>query len=64
MNKPLATNERNAAKMLDLKTFQFRDLVEKGHLPPPKKIGPHERWLVADIEAVLTGAVLDDEVVL
>ncbi|WP_281969111.1 helix-turn-helix transcriptional regulator [Roseovarius nanhaiticus] len=34
---------------------EFRRLVDRGALPPPKKIGGTTRWRVADLEAILVG---------
>jgi predicted DNA-binding transcriptional regulator AlpA len=41
--------------MLDMPTAEFRRLVASGALPPPVRIGGHERWHVAQIEAILSG---------
>ena len=53
---PLFATDRTAAKLLDMKPKQFRDLVAAGILPPPINIGKHERW---DMEA-LTRALRGD----
>lgn len=52
---PIFASERTAAALLDMKPTVFRALVQRGALPPPVMIGGHERWSVAQIEAVLRG---------
>lgn len=52
---PMFASERTAAALLDMKPIEFRTLVQRGALPPPVRIGAHERWNVAQIEAVLRG---------
>jgi len=61
--RPIALREANAAKLLDMPATKFRSLVSLGALPPPVRIGDEERWLVAHIEAILSGraAIPDDE---
>lgn len=44
-----------------MKPGEFRDLVEKGALPGPIQIGPHERYSVRQIDAVLSGAAMQEE---
>lgn len=51
----LYASERSAAKLLDMTPAQFRDLVDRGALPAPAKIGEHERWSVADLDAIVRG---------
>lgn len=59
---PLAVREATAAKMLDMPVAEFRRLVAADALPPPCRVGGHERWRVKDIEAILNGgASLPDE---
>lgn len=41
---PVFANERNAAKLLDMRPGEFRALVEAGALPGPTLIGEEERW--------------------
>jgi|AntRauTorcE11898_2_1112593.scaffolds.fasta_scaffold44129_2 predicted DNA-binding transcriptional regulator AlpA len=53
--QPIAVRERTAAAMLDMSASEFRRLVDRGALPPPKKIGGTTRWRVADLEAILVG---------
>lgn len=52
---PIAVRATNAAAMLDMPAAEFRRLVERGALPPPVRIGGHERWHVAQIEAIIRG---------
>lgn len=58
---PIAAKDTTAAKLLDMPLRDFRRLVSHGALPPPVRIGEHERWRVADIEAILTGSAMDEE---
>lgn len=53
--QPIAVREVTAAAMLDMSASEFRRLVGRGALPPPKKIGGATRWRVAELEAVLFG---------
>lgn len=62
--RPLAVSDKSAAAMLDMPLTRFRRYVDQGALPTPCKIGDDERWRVADLDAVLTGAAalpLDDD---
>ncbi|HBM58440.1 MAG TPA: DNA-binding protein [Citreicella sp.] len=52
---PLAVRDTTAARMLDMPAAEFRRLVDAGALPKPRRIGGHERWRTADIEAILSG---------
>ena len=52
---PIFVRATTAAAMLDMSTAEFRRLVAAGALPPPVGIGGHERWHVAQIEAMLSG---------
>jgi predicted DNA-binding transcriptional regulator AlpA len=51
----LAVRDTTAAAMLDMPAAEFRRLVERGALPKPIRIGEHDRWPVAQIEAIITG---------
>ncbi|MEO1474007.1 MAG: hypothetical protein AAFS03_08705 [Pseudomonadota bacterium] len=53
--------DTRAAKLCDLTTEEFRKLVDAGALPPPRKLGGHERWYVPDLHAVATGADVEKE---
>jgi predicted DNA-binding transcriptional regulator AlpA len=52
---PLFARSSTVARLLDMPTSEFRRLVDAGALPPPVKIGEHERWRVSQIEAILMG---------
>jgi len=52
---PILANERNAARLLDLKPSEFRALVLEGVLPKPANIGGHERWDVEQLRAIASG---------
>lgn len=51
----LAVKAETAARMLDLPVAEFLRLVAEKALPPPRRIGDHQRWDVAQIEATLRG---------
>ena len=51
----LWASDRTAARLLDLKLTEFRELVNAGALPPPTRIGALERWSVEDLDAILRG---------
>lgn len=53
--EPVAVKDTTAARLLDLSAAEFRRLVDAGALPPPVKIGPHERWRVEQIKTILSG---------
>ena len=53
--EPLFASELTAARLLDMKPGDFRDLVNRGHLPPPRKIGNLERFDLAELQAVIRG---------
>ena len=42
-------------RMLALSAAEFRKLVSAGALPPPARIGTHERWNVDQLRAILRG---------
>jgi len=58
---PIAAKDTTAAKLLDMPLKDFRRLVHQGALPQPVHIGEHERWRVAEIEAILTGHTMDED---
>ena len=37
---PIFASDVTAARLLDLRTNQFMDLVKQGHLPPGREIAP------------------------
>jgi len=57
---PILASERTAARLLDMKPAEFRELVDGGHLPKPREIAPGvRRWDVADLRRIATGAAAD-----
>lgn len=52
---PICVRDTSAARMLDLSSREFRDLVAQGALPPPVRVGDHDRWRVKDLEAIVSG---------
>lgn len=61
----IAAGEKTAARLLDLKQCEFRELVSRGALPGPVVLGgKFERWMVEDLIAILhgRGAVPDGEI--
>ncbi|SIS65092.1 hypothetical protein SAMN05421772_102277 [Paracoccus saliphilus] len=50
--QPLFVRLENAAKMLDMKPAEFRQLVECGSLPGPVK---HDRWDVEQLASIMRG---------
>lgn len=59
---PKFAADGTAAKLLDMTRQEFNALVTVGILPRPMKIGPHERWSVADLEAIADGkAAIPDQ---
>jgi hypothetical protein len=41
--------------MLDMPPAEFMRLVERGALPPPVRIGQHDRWNVDQLTAIIRG---------
>ncbi len=54
-HEPLAVKAQTAAAMLDLPPAEFMRLVGAGALPPPVKIGKHDRWNVEQLNAIIRG---------
>lgn len=54
-HSPLAVKAQTAAAMLDMPPAEFMRLVGAGALPPPVKIGQHERWRVEQLNAIIRG---------
>lgn len=52
---PLFASERTAARLLDMKPGEFRELVQKGALPPPCR---HGRWDVEHLAAIMRGKMI------
>lgn len=57
---PIFASEATAAKLLDMKPAEFRDLVSKGHLPRGREIVPGVvRWPVDDLRKIASGQAID-----
>ena len=57
---PILVGEANAARLLDLKTSEFRALVNAGHLPRGRAIAPGlDRWLVEELRTIACGEAAD-----
>ena len=54
-HEPLAVKAQTAAAMLDMPPAEFMRLVGAGALPPPVRIGQHERWNVDQLSAIIRG---------
>lgn len=54
----LFASERTAARLVDMKPDEFRDLVDRGLLPPPRRIGNVERFDLAELQAVIRGDLI------
>lgn len=52
---PLFAGERTAAKLFDMKSTEFTDLVEQGHLPHPRDIGGIKRWDIEELRRIIRG---------
>lgn len=53
---PIMAGEVTAAKLLDMKTEAFRDLVRAGHLPRGREIAPGVvRWAVDELRRIANG---------
>lgn len=53
---PLFAGETMAAKLLDLKPKEFRELVNQGHLPRGCQIAPGvTRWSTEDLRRIANG---------
>ena len=56
MTHPLFASERTAARLLDMKPAEFRELVRHGHLPRAEEIAPGvPRWRVEDLQKIARG---------
>ncbi|MDO8983799.1 hypothetical protein [Cypionkella sp.] len=56
--EPIFASEASAAKLLDMKPAELRAQVEAGNLPPPKQIGPFERFDVDELRRVIRGEAM------
>lgn len=53
---PIWAKEATAAKLMDMTTAQFRELVEKGYLPTGREIAPGvTRWSVEELARIVRG---------
>jgi hypothetical protein len=58
---PILADAKTASALLCMKVGEFRALVETGHLPGPCHVGDFERWHVADLERIATGAAIEGQ---
>lgn len=58
--QPICVGTTKAAKLLDMKPSEFRDLVRAGVLPNPRLFGKLERWDVEQLKAIASGNTCDD----
>ena len=52
---PQFATDKSAAKLLDMKPKQFRELVKSRCLPPPISIGDLERWNMEEVYKAIRG---------
>jgi len=53
---PIFASERTAARLFDMKSAEFRALVQAGHLPKPHSIAPGVlRWDVDELRQIKRG---------
>ena len=57
--RSLFAGATKAAKLLDMKPKEFRELVRDGVLPPPCRLGEFERWDVEQLKAIASGEAAD-----
>ena len=57
---PIMASETTAARLLDLRTNEFKALVDEGHLPPGHEIAPGVvRWDTVVLKRILAGDVAE-----
>lgn len=57
---PILASETSAARLLDMKLSEFRELVGAGHLPHGREIAPGVvRWLTDDLRRIASGEAVD-----
>lgn len=56
---PIFAAEPTAAKLLDMKPHEFRELVDKGVLPPPRDLDGLKRWDVQELRRIISGEAAD-----
>lgn len=52
---PLFASERTAARLLDMKPAEFRELVQKGALPGPCRF---DKWDMEHLAAIMRGNMI------
>tara|TARA_R110002124_G_scaffold143809_3_gene308628 strand:- start:1117 stop:1320 length:204 start_codon:yes stop_codon:yes gene_type:complete len=52
---PLFADEKTAADLFCMKRDEFRQLVDRGHLPRPRDMGGFERWDVEELRRIGRG---------
>lgn len=52
---PIFASEATAARLLDMRSADFRRLVQDGALPGPRETGGRVRWDVAELRRIITG---------
>ena len=52
---PLFASDKNAAAIFDMKTAEFRSLVDGGQQPGPRMIGKFPRWDVEELRKIARG---------
>jgi len=63
MTRPIWSDERTAARLLDMKPGEFRSLVEAGHLPQAYELAPGvRRWNTAGLEKIASGDAADGRI--
>ncbi|MBM2320507.1 MULTISPECIES: hypothetical protein [Roseobacteraceae] len=57
---PIMASETTAARLLDLRTNEFKALVDEGHLPPGHEIAPGVvRWDTEVLKRISAGDVTE-----
>lgn len=57
---PMMASETTAARLLDLRTQEFKALVDEGHLPPGHEIAPGVvRWDTEVLKRISGGGVTE-----
>ncbi|SLN38833.1 hypothetical protein PEL8287_01894 [Roseovarius litorisediminis] len=57
---PIMASETTAARLLDLRTTEFKALVDEGHLPPGHEIAPGVvRWDIEVLKRISVGDVTE-----
>jgi predicted DNA-binding transcriptional regulator AlpA len=57
---PILASETSAARLLDMKPAEFRELVKAGHLPRGREIAPGlVRWSVDDLRRIVSGEAVE-----